>query len=445
MKTRKIHFQKKMLLKTSYFILFFFFLNFVAFTQTKYLPLNSVTENITVKEIKNLPTDFKLGADISMLYEIEKNGGKFYNEQCQEEDLFLILKENGINWIRLRLWNNPVNDEDVYSNGKLLSKKGEPFGGGSNSLAVDIELAKRAKKAGLKILLDFHYSDSWADPSNQNIPAEWKDLNDNQLNEAIETYTTDCIKKFINEDVCPDIVQIGNELNGGFLWPKGKTWKDTNDKKVGGEKGFVKLLKSAAKGVRNAETLNNLKIKIMIHLADGGKNSLYRYMFDLITKAKVDFDIIGLSFYPCWHGTIKDLKNNLFDLNKRYNKELIVVETAYAFTKDNADNQNNNFTVKSADTVNYPISVQGQANCIRDIIETVASVSNGTGVFYWEPDWIPVKNVGWRTGEGNNWENQALFDFKGNILPSMAVFKLVHGKGNVKNIWGGSANSICNP
>jgi arabinogalactan endo-1,4-beta-galactosidase len=398
----------------------------------------AVKQQIEVAPVAGLSADFMRGADVSMLAEIEKNGGKFYNASGKEDDLFNILKENGVNWIRLRLWNNPVNDHDVYANGAIISKKGEPVGGGNNDVDVDIQLAKRAKKAGMKVLLDFHYSDTWADPSKQKIPAAWKDMNEKQLNNAVEDFTEDTIKKFIKSEARPDMVQIGNELNGGFMWPMGKTWKSKTDTAVGGMEGFITLLKSAARGVRSAQGKGD-KIKIVIHLADGGNNNLYQQMFDPITKAKVDFDVIGLSFYTYWHGSLADLKANMTDLSKRYKKEMAVVETAYGFTEDDGDAQGNNFMVYSDDNNGYLPSVQGQATCVRDIIATVSSVSGGVGVFYWEPDWIPVKGAGWRSGEGNNWENQAMFDFTGKALPSLAVFNLIYGKGEVVNAWGGSA------
>ena len=401
---------------------------------------DSVSQQIVVQPVVGLSPDFMRGADVSMLAEIEKNGGKFYNAQGKEDDLFNILKESGVNWIRLRVWNNPVNDIDIYANGSILSKKGDPVGGGNNSVAVDIPLALRAKKAGMKVLVDFHYSDFWADPSKQKMPASWKGLDAKKLNKAVAEFTEDSIKKFIKAGARPDMVQIGNELNGGFMWPLGKTWKSKTDTTVGGMDGFIELLKSAASGVRKAQGKGD-KMRIVIHLADGGDNNLYHNVFDPITQAKVDFDVIGLSFYTFWHGSPAELKANLVDLSNKYKKELAVVETSYGFTEADGDKQGNNFMVYSDDNGGYLPSVQGQATAVRDVIEAVASVPGGVGVFYWEPDWIPVEGAGWRTGEGNNWENQAMFDFTGKALPSLAVFNLIYGKGEMTNVWGGSAKN----
>jgi arabinogalactan endo-1,4-beta-galactosidase len=401
---------------------------------------DAVKQQILIAPVEGLSSDFIRGADVSMLGEIERNGGKFYNAQGNEDDLFAILRENGVNWIRLRLWNNPVNERDVYANGKVLSKKGEPSGGGNNDLKLDIKLAKRAKKAGMKILLDFHYSDTWADPSKQKTPAAWRDMDAEELNKAVEEFTEDAIKKMDKAGVRPDMVQIGNELNGGMMWPLGKTWKGRTDTDIGGMDGFIALLKSASNGVRRAQGSGD-KIRIVIHLANGGDNNLYTQMFDPIVAAGVDFDVIGMSFYPYWHGAFSDLKNNMTICGERYGKEMIVAETAYAFTEEDGDGMGNAFIVYSDEENGYIPSVQGQASEVRDIIDTVSHVNGGTGVFYWEPDWIPVKGAGWRTGEGNNWENQAMFDFTGHALPSLAVFNLVYGKGSVTNWAGGSAEN----
>ena len=384
---------------------------------------DAVKQNIFVEPVEGLSEDFMRGVDISSLYEIEENGGKYYNAQGKEDDLFNILKENGVNWVRLRVWNNPVN------------------GGGSNNVEVDTKLAVRAKKAGLKLLVDFHYSDSWADPGKQPIPEEWKNLNDKKLNAAVKKFTKDTLEAFIKAGARPDAVQIGNELNNGFMWPKGKIYPEGGEK-VGGLKGFIALLKSASAGVREVQGKGE-KVDIIIHLADGGKNELYRRLFTPITQADVDFDIIGLSYYSYWHGSSADLKNNMTDLAKRFGKPMVVLETAYAFTKEDGDEQGNVFMVYSGDNSGYIPSVQGQATAVRDVIATVSEVEGGLGVFYWEPAWIPVQGAGLSKTEGDTWENQCMFDFEGRALPSLAVWNLVYGndRGAVENIWGGSAKN----
>ncbi len=387
---------------------------------------DAVKAQIFVEPIPGLSDDFIRGVDISSLGDIEKAGGKFYNSKGEEADLFDILKENGVNWVRLRVWHTPV-------------VAGKPYGGGNNSVENDLPLAKRAKDAGMKLLVDFHYSDTWADPGKQHTPKAWRSMTIKELSSAVEQYTKDSLLAFEAAGARADMVQIGNELNNGFCWPLGKIWGDDKDDSVGGFKGFTTLLKSASKGVRSAQGKGD-RIKIVIHLADGGDNSLYRTVFDEIKRAKVDYDVIGLSFYCYWHGTYDDLQKNMKDVAKRYGKETMVMEAAYGFTPDDGDDQGNVFKTFSEDTTGYRPSVQGQATCIRDCIAAVHE-AGGTGVFYWEPAWIPVAGAGLSAKEGDTWENQAMFDFDGNVLPSMAVWNLIYGKGAVSNVWGGSAVS----
>lgn len=383
------------------------------------------SEPLIIQPIPGLSQDFIRGADISMLGEIEKHGGVYYGRDGKQDDLLSILKKEGVNWIRLRLWNNPASPKAVIKDGKVIAKKGDLPGGGNNDLAQTIAIAKRAKDMGFKFLLDFHYSDFWADPGKQEKPNAWKNLSGKALEKAVYNFTKETILALIQAGAAPDMVQIGNEVNGGMLWPDGKTWKGDDDSKIGGMNGFINLLKNAAQGVRDA-TKGKKAVKIAIHLADGGDNELYRSVFDPLTKAKVDFDIIGLSFYTYWHGSIASLSKNLVDLAKRYNKELVVMETAYAFTEEDGDSQGNVFRVYDDDSSGYIPSVQGQTTAIRDVMAAVAGVKGGLGVFYWEPGWIPVEGAGWFVGEGNNWENQALFDFNGRALESLSVFSQVY-------------------
>lgn len=382
--------------------------------------LDGCKQNILVESVPGISNDFIRGVDISSLAEVEKHGGTFKNAQGKDADIFDILRESGVNWIRLRVWNNPTE------------------GGGNNSVETDIPLAVRAKKAGMKLLIDFHYSDFWADPAKQTVPKKWKNLKGEQLNSAVEQFTRDSINKFAKAGASPDMVQIGNELNNGFLWPQGKIWAIENEK-AGGMDRFISLLKSASNGVRSAQ--DGAKKKIAVHLADGANNGLYRAIFDPVTAAGLDYDVIALSFYTYFHGNTEQLKANMEDLSRRYGKELIVAETAYAFTPDDGDKQGNSFLVFSDDTTGYRPSVQGQATAVRDVIAAVASVKGGAGVFYWEPAWLPVKGAGLSKSEGCTWENQAMFDFNGRYLPSLAVWNLVGGKGEVKTVWGGSAKN----
>lgn len=376
----------------------------------------SAAEKLETKKV-HVSKDFIKGADISTLYELEKAGAKFY-ENGNAKDAFSILKKNGINYIRLRIWNDPYD------------KNGNAYGAGTNDLEKTIALAKRAKKAGMKVLLDFHYSDFWVDPGKQNLPKAWKDKSFEELTDAVYDYTSDVLTAMKKKDVYPDMVQIGNELNSGMLWPYGKSWGEG-----GGEfDRLATLLKAGIKAVHDTE--GNKDTKVMLHLAEGGKYETFKWWFDEITARDVEFDIIGVSYYPFWHGTFDELQNNMDTISKRYDKEVIVVETAYGFTTENGDTKKNAFGEKEAKIGGYPATVQGQYDFLADLMNAIDKVPDekGIGMFYWEPMWIPNEKVSWATDagmkylgvdsdKGNEWDNQALFDFKGNVLDSIKVFK----------------------
>ncbi|MFM1680572.1 arabinogalactan endo-beta-1,4-galactanase [Aeromonas salmonicida] len=381
---------------------------------TMMAPSVLAAETVQIQPVK-VAADFIKGADLSMLAEVEKHGGKFFDEHGNPQDAMAILKENGFNYIRLRLWVDPK-DAD-----------GKPYGGGNNDLATTIELAKRAKANGMKFLLDYHYSDFWTDPARQNKPKAWASMNIDQLTEAVYQHTKTTMDAFAKAGVLPDMVQVGNEINGGMLWPEGKSWGQN-----GGEfDRLAGLLNSGIKAVKE----HGDQIKIMLHLAEGTKNDTFIWWFDEITKRKVPFDIIGLSYYIYWNGPMNALQYNMDDISKRYDKDLIVVEAAYGYTTANCDNAENNFTSKEADDAGYPATVQGQANYLHDLLQVVTKVpeGRGKGVFYWEPAWLPTPGATWATKagmkynsddwkEGNARENQSLFDCQGKVLPSIKAF-----------------------
>ncbi|HBY0998131.1 TPA: galactosidase [Klebsiella pneumoniae] len=373
---------------------------------------------LATRAFQGMPADFIKGADISTLLDAEKHGATFYDQNNQRKDPIAILKENGVNYVRLRLWVDPQ------------SASGEDYGGGNNDLATTLALAKRAKAQGMKLLLDFHYSDFWTDPSKQFKPKAWEKLDYPQLKTAIHDYTRDTIARFKQAGVLPDMVQIGNEINGGILWPEGKSWGQG-----GGEfDRLAGLLNAAIAGLKE-NLRQGEQVKIMLHLAEGTKNDTFRWWFDEIDKRHVPYDVIGLSMYTYWNGPISALKANMDDISKRYNKDVIVVEAAYAYTLANCDNAENSFQAKEEKDGGYPASVQGQYNYIHDLMQAVVDVPDqrGKGIFYWEPTWIAVPGNTWATPagmkyihdewkEGNARENQALFDCQGKVLPSVKVF-----------------------
>lgn len=344
-----------------------------------------------------------------------EQSGAVYKINGRQKDPLAILKENGVNYVRLRLWVNPYDEN------------GNSYGAGTNDLNRTIKLAKRAKKTGLKVLLDFHYSDFWVDPGKQNLPKAWKNQSFNQLNNSVYSYTADVLNQMKLKGVYPDMVQIGNELNSGMLWPFGKSW--------GGDgQEFTRLATFLKTGIRAVKDTQVGNTPIMLHLADGGNKTTFQWWLDEITNQSVDFDIVGISYYPYWHGNLSALSENMDNISERYNKKVVVVETAYANSLDNLDQKTNAFTATEEATGGYKASKDGQYEFLTDLVDKIKDVknNNGLGFFYWEPLWYNG-NVSWATHAGmsylgvsditgNEWENQAVFDFSGNALRGIKAF-----------------------
>lgn len=370
---------------------------------------------VQVNPIENLSTDFIKGADVSIMPELERNGTKFYDNGIEQDGL-TILKNHGVNWIRVRIWNNPY----------VVGPEG--VGGGNTDEAKAIEMAKRAKALGMKVLVDFHYSDFWVDPGQQKKPDAWKNDSGDKLVDDVYAYTAKVMQDFNAQGVTPDMVQVGNELNNGMLWTEAQLTEDNPN----GYKFLAKLLNAGLQAVHDNDKDN--KVKTMIHLAGVDVNLYHTFFDNLIVKNKVnDFDIIGMSFYPFWHGTMDDLKNTMNDVSAKYNKDVIAVETAFGYTLEDADFEKNNFGTNEEKVSGYKATVQGQATGLRDVMATVASVNDnrGLGIFYWAPDWVINEKVGWKSnGGGNGWDNLTLFDTKGNALESMDTFNLVSDPNN---------------
>lgn len=355
------------------------------------------------------------GADISILADMEKSGAGYY-ENGVKKDALQILKNNGVNYVRLRLWQDPYDDQ------------GNSYGAGTNDLNTTIALAKRAKNLGLKVLLDFHYSDFWVDPGKQNLPKAWENYSFEQLDAALYGYTKSVLTEMKNNGVYPDMVQIGNELNSGMLWPHGKSWGEG-----GGE--FDRLATFLKSGIRGVKETQPVDTPIMLHLADGGDTDVFTWWFDEVTKRGVDYDLIGLSYYPYWHGSMNALQTTMNTISARYDKEVNVVETAYGHTTANADSMPNAFGPEQEIAGGYAATPAGQREYLNDLVTRIQTVPNekGNGFFYWEPLWYNG-NVSWATAAGmnylgvqsqtgNEWDNQAMFDFNGQALPSLKAFQ----------------------
>lgn len=374
------------------------------------------TPMITPAKEAKAAGSFIMGGDVSMLQEVEQRGGKFYDQQV-EKDALEILGDYGMNAVRLRLWVDPYDSS------------GNPYGGGTNDLATTISLAQRAKALGMDVLVDFHFSDFWADPGKQNKPKAWQGLTYSQLLTTVYNYTNSVISQMKAAGVLPEMVQVGNEASSGILWDDGKVGGGIDDFTKLGE-----LMSSAINGI-NAALSSNEDVEIVLHLDHGGDNNLYTWWFDKIEAENVDYDIIGLTYYPFWHGTMGELAYNLNAISSRYDKDVMIVETAYGFTLDDGDGLGNSFYTAEESIGGYPATVAGQTAYLRDLKEIVADVPNnrGRGIFWWEPTWLPVDGAHWGSEAGklynndtgllsNPWDNQTLFDFDGNVLSTVSVF-----------------------
>ena len=337
-----------------------------------------------------------LGADISSLKKSEDLGGIYKDENGTPMDVLQILKDHGLNYARMRVWVDPA--DGYHSKEKIL------------------EMAARLKELGIKLLVDFHYSDNWADPGKQIKPAAWKDYDFEGLKQALYDHTFDVCNSLVQQGTPPDMVQVGNEINAGMLWPDGHTYDPPN------WDNLAELLTAGYEAVKACSP----ETQVMLHIAEGGDNELARWWFDNITHRDVPFDVIGISYYPYWHGSLGELQYNLNDITARYDKDVIVVETAYAFTEGDADNYPN-IATRELMNPHYPFTPEGQRAMLRDIMSVVRAVDNGRGLglFYWDATWTAVEGNGWDNTNpefGNAWENQALFDFDGKALPALAEY-----------------------
>jgi arabinogalactan endo-1,4-beta-galactosidase len=337
------------------------------------------------------PAEAIRAVDCSFIPQIESLGGVF-RDQGQPIDPIAFFASQGVNTIRLRVWHSPA----------------DSFCGTPQTLA----LAQRIHAAGMRILLDFHYSDTWADPGQQAKPAAWSALSVIQLRAAVQSYTTQVLTALHAQGTPPDIVQIGNEITGGMLWNDGKIsfWGDPN------WQNLAALLNSAVQGVRAAPGGN--AIRIMLHIDRGGDNAGTRAFFDRANQYGVSYDMIGLSYYPWWHGTLDDLRFNLEDTASRYNKPVLIAETAYPWSLGWADAQNNFVWQNSQLLPQYGANVSGQRDFLLKLFDVQRRIPSnlGAGVCYWAPEFAPFP------GLPSPWENLALFDFSGNSLQSWEAF-----------------------
>ncbi len=381
--------------------------------------------SLYVKKADDLPDDFIMGMDASAVIAEEQSGVRYYNFAGEEQDVFKTLAENGITHIRVRVWNDPYD------------KDGHGYGGGNCDVEKAIEIGERATKYGMQLIVDFHYSDFWADPGKQMVPLAWKDMDVRTKADALYAFTRDSLQAMKKAGVAVGMVQLGNETNGALC----------------GEKTFeniAKLMQAGGKAVREVFP----KALIAVHLANPERAGAYDDFAKKLEVFEVDYDVFASSYYPYWHGTLENLAAVLNGIAETYGKKVMVMETSYAYTGADTDFSGNTISDESANIVkDYPFTVQGQANHVRNVIDTVAHVKNGIGVVYWEGTWITVGTESWEANHekwetfGSGWassyggsydpddagryyggcavDNQAMFGPDGHPLESLRVWNLV--------------------
>ncbi len=373
--------------------------------------------------IEGLPEDFIFGMDASSLLAEENSGVKYYNENKAEQDALKIFSDAGINYIRLRVWNDPYDEN------------GNGYGGGNNDIPAAIVLGKRATEYGMKVCIDFHYSDFWADPKRQHAPKAWEGMSVEEKSSALYDFTKDSLKQLLDAGVDVGMIQIGNEINYGM----------SGEVKL---ENVITLLKAGSKAIREVSADYGKDISIVVHYTRITDKSDVLNLVSKLVENELDFDMIGMSYYPFWDGGMDNMSRVLELIQERYGKKVFLAETSYAYTTKDGDGSGNSF--KAGDEVDgYEASVEGQASIIHDICEHVNNVG-GIGVFYWEGAWIPVGpsnadnssiwekyGSGWASSYasdydpedaglyygGCSWDNQAFFDFEGHVLESINVFK----------------------
>ena len=380
--------------------------------------------DVFVEPVAGISDDFIRGMDASAVLSVEKSGAKYYGYDGKEQDVFETLAESGVNYIRLRVWNDPYDEN------------GNGYGGGDNDVATAIELGKRATQYGMKVNIDFHYSDFWADPKRQHAPKAWEGMSADEKADALYDFTKESLTQILDAGVDVGMVQVGNEINNGM---SGET----------DVPAVMELLSAGSRAVREIADSYGKDIRIVLHYTNIEDNEEVDTMAANLKEYGVDYDIFGLSYYPFWDGTNENMQNVAKNIMDRYGKKVVIAETSYCYTEKDGDGFGNSFDWIEDAVDGYAPTVQSQATMIRDICAAANEVGV-LGVFYWEGTWIPVGSEdqdnsalwekygsGWASSYsaeydpddaglyygGCSWDNQAMFDFTGHPLPSLNVFR----------------------
>lgn len=395
---------------------------------------------IISKRINFKNPGFIKGMDVSSVISLEKSGVKFYNEAGESEDIFELLSDHGVNYIRVRVWNDP------------FDKDGNGYGGGNNDVKAACEIGRRAAEHGMKLSVDFHYSDFWADPGKQKAPKAWENLSLADKERALYDYTYNSLKEIKSAGADIGMVQIGNETTLGICGEN--EWQN-----------MARLFNSGASAVRAFDK----NILVAVHFTNPERTDTIKWLADTLDENKVDYDVFATSYYPYWHGSLANLTDVLSYAAEKYGKYALVAETSYANTLADTDGHPNTVAQGSNDkgeNLLWDFSVQGQADELSAVMNAVNNVKNGKGlgVFYWEGAWITVGDTTSLSGDeysnrvlknkklwesfGSGWaspfsgefdpddagkwyggsavDNQAFFDSSGKALASLDIFKMVN-------------------
>lgn len=363
-----------------------------------------------------------LGIDVSTYLEELEHGARYYEGDRQIDPLDAFMK-NGVDYMRIRVWNNPN------------SLSGEPYLAGNCDIAHYIRLGKLAKSKGYRLLMDFHYSDFWADPGKQFIPKAWAQYDVETMAAAVYDFTKACLTAACQAGVAPEMIQVGNEITNGMLWPVGKL--ESPDGTRGNYANFCRLVDAGCRACREVTP----EAKIVLHLERSNDQAVYQEFFTAMAEAGIDYDIIGASYYPYWHGTPEELFANL-NRCRCFGKELMVMELGYGFTTQaySLGGASQRLVIDAERayvpgfTEKYPVTPAGQEAFVRDFL-TQAGENGIQGIFYWEPLWLPGEGICWASEAGqayiheegksttNEWANQCLFDYSGQKLPAFDAFR----------------------
>lgn len=367
-----------------------------------------------------------LGIDVSTHFEEIAANAKYYDNGKEVDPLKMFI-ENGVNYMRIRVWNDPYNEE------------GKPYLGGTCDVDNFIKLSKLALSKGYKILLDLHYSDFWADPGKQMLPKKWVNKSLEEVSKLLYEFTIDTLTKAKNEGIDIELIQIGNEITNGICWPIGRLIEHESGSRTNYENLAV-LLKSGIKAAK--EIFPN--VKTILHLERSYDQVVYKEFFCKMREFDVNYDIIGASYYPYWHGTFAQFFDNMNMCKKEFNKPIMVMELGYGFTLEDYIKTNNGTAQLVVNNTNldsfnfnqpYPLDKEGQKQFVEEFLK-LAKENDIKGIFYWEPLWIPGENICWASKEGqkyineegkstrNEWANQCLFDYEGNCNPAFHAFKI---------------------